>query len=132
MTYATRQDLEDRYGAEEVSQRESMLPAGAVYGALADADALIDGYLASRYALPLSPVPANLVQVASSLARYTLLGDSATERARDDYKDALAWLRDVQAGRVQLQATQPVPGNEPATVVMVSSSPAVWGRRGRP
>lgn len=102
MTYAVRADLEDRYGAEELTQRETMLPAGAVAQALADADAVIDGYTAGRYTVPLSPVPSNLPRVACQLARYGLLGNAADERARKDYEDAMAWLKDVAAGRVIL------------------------------
>lgn len=132
MSYATRQDLEQLYGAAEVSQRASALGAGAVDKALLNADAMIDGYLVGRYTLPLSPIPPNLPQVACALARYGLMGEAATERARNDQKDALGWLRDVQAGRVQLQATAPVPGNEPEALVMMSTSDAVFKRSGRP
>lgn len=132
MTYATRQDLENAYGADEITQRESMLAAGAVNAALANADATINGYLAKRYTLPLTTVPANLAAIAGALARYTLVGDSATERARADYKDAIVWLKDVAAGVVLLDAAAPAPGNEPATVAMISTSPAVFKREGRP
>lgn len=131
MSYATRLDLEQRYGADLIAQRETALGPGSVDKALTDADALIDGYLATRYALPLNAIPPNLPAVACALARYTLLSGS-NERARDDFKDAMTWLRDVQAGRVQLQAAMPVPGNEPATVVMVATSDAVFKRAGRP
>jgi len=131
MPYAARTDLEQRYGADEVAQREAGLADGSVDRALADADALIDGYLIGRYSLPLSPVPANLVQVACAIARYNLLGDAATERARDDFKDAIAWLRDVQAGRVLLQAAA-LPGNAPSSIVMMTSAPSVFKRAGRP
>lgn len=132
MTYATRQDLERFYGTDEVSQRESALPPGAVDNALQNADALIDGYLVGRYSLPLTAVPPNLPQVACAFARYTLMGESATERARDDRKDGIAWLRDVQSGRVLLQAAAPTPGNEPGAMVMMTASDAVFKRSGRP
>lgn len=132
MAYADRAALEKLYGTDEVSQRESALPAGAVDAALVNADALIDGYLAGRYSLPLSSIPPNLPQVACALARYSLLGDAATERARNDQKDAIAWLRDVQSGRVLLQAAAPVPGNEPAAIVMMATSESVFSRSGRP
>jgi phage gp36-like protein len=132
MTYATRQDLAQHYGQDEIDQRESMLGASAVDTALIGADALIDGYLATRYSLPLSDVPANLVQFAAAIARYKLLGDAATERARLDYQDAVQWLKDVAAGRVQLQASAPVPGNAPEAMVLMSTSNAVFKRGGRP
>lgn len=131
MTYATRADLEQRYGADEVAQRESALPAGAVDRALADADALINGYLAGRYALPLSPVPQNLPQVACVVARYNLLGDAVTERARNDYTDTIAWLRDVQAGRVLLQSGFLQEAAPEAMVTMISSD-SVFKRAVRP
>lgn len=131
MTYATRTDLELHYGADEVAQRESMLPAGAVDRALADADALIDGYLAGRYTVPLSPVPQNLLSIASAIARYHLLGEAATERARDDFKDAIAWLKDVQSGRVLLQSGF-LQESAPESMVVMMSSQAVFKRTGRP
>jgi len=132
MTYATRSTLELHYGVDEIAQRESVLPANAITNALTDADALINGYLCSRYTLPLTAMPDNLPQVAAALARYTLLGDSATERSRNDYKDAIAWLRDVQSGRVMLQAASPRPGSTADTIVMISSDVSVFGRECRP
>ncbi|MBY0394840.1 MAG: DUF1320 domain-containing protein, partial [Thermoleophilia bacterium] len=72
--------------------------------ALDDATGLINGYLGKVYALPLAAVPANLTKMASDVARYFLSGktadkDSAVTRA---YGEAVAWLKDVAAGRVQL------------------------------
>lgn len=116
MAYAIRTDLEAAYGAAEIAQRESMLPAGAVDRALADADAFIDGYASGRYAVPLSPVPANVLRLACAIARYNLLGDAATDRARADYEDAVAWLKDLAAGRVTLVSAT------------LSASPATGGR----
>lgn len=132
MAYITQADLEQRYGADEVAQRLSMLPAGALDTILSDATSMIDGYLASRYTLPLTSVPASLGANACAIARYKLLGDSVSEQARDQYVDAVTWLRDIAAGRVVLQEPAPVPGNSPATVVMVSPSERIFGRSCRP
>ncbi len=132
MNYATRGNLEQRYGTDELEQRESALPAGAVIQALLDADALINGYLTSRYVLPLSSVPENLPQIACAIARYQLLGDAATERARNDYQDAVAWLKDVANGRVKLQSDVAQVTNSVQEVVMVSGGNAVFKRDGRP
>ena len=119
MTYASRTDLEDRYGADELEQRESALPAGAVAKALADADALVNGYVAGRYAVPLAPVPDNVPRLACAVARYYLLGDAATEQARRDFEDALAWLKGVAAGSIPLpkaaEAEVPATGGTPVT-----------------
>lgn len=132
MIYATRADLEAINGPAEVAQRESMLPAGGVDVILSKASEFVDGYIATRYSLPLTNVPPNLVIMTAYVARYNLLGEAVTERARNDYKDAITWLTGVMTGKVLLQAVEPVPGSEPALVVMSSSSTAVFKREGRP
>lgn len=126
MTYATRADLEDRYGADEVALRESVLPAGAVGRILTGADAEIDSYVSSRYTVPLSPVPANIVNLAAAIGRYHLLGEAATDRARQDYEDARSYLRDVQAGRALLESAAPLAGSAPSETVVVSSREKVF------
>lgn len=132
MTYATRQDLIDRYGAEEIAQREAGTSADAVDRALADADAEIDSYVASKYAVPLVPVPARVIKVACTIARYYLLGGSATEEERADYTDARAWLRDIQAGKALVSGATSLAGSAPAAAVEMVSSPSVWSRTSRP
>lgn len=117
MAYATRTDLEERYGADELTQRESVLPAGAVDRALADADVEIDSYLATRYSVPLSPVPDNVSRIAAAVARYRILGDAVTELARKEYEDARAWLKEVAAGRAQINGATPLANASPAAVV---------------
>lgn len=117
MTYATRTDLEERYGAAELTQRETMLAAGAVARALADADVEIDSYCTGRYAVPFSPVPGNITRVAAAIARYRILGDSATEIARKEYEDARAWLREVATGRVQIEGSTPLAAAAPSATV---------------
>lgn len=126
MTYATRTDLEARTGASELSQRESMLAAGAVASALADADAMIDSYVAGRYGVPLSPVPPNLPGLACAIARYIILGDSASEFARKNYEDARAYLRDVQAGKALLESAAPLAASAPSATVEIVTRDKVF------
>lgn len=121
MTYATRTDLEERYGADELTQRESVLPAGAVARALSDADAEVNSYVAGAYTVPLNPVPTNIVRIAAAVARYRLLGDAATEQARQDYEDAIRFLRDIQSGRATLMDAAPIAGNTPAATISVTN-----------
>lgn len=132
VSYATRDQLVDRCGQSEVAQRESMLPAGAVDKALFAASAFVDGYVSGRYTVPMHTAPEIVVQSVCVIARYNLLGEAATERARDDYTDALKWLRDVQAGKVTLDGAATVPGNSPQATVLFSTSTAVFRRQGRP
>lgn len=108
MPYATQTDLEDAYGADEMLQladrdRDGVADAGFIDAALNRADSLIDGYLAGRYALPVAPVPPVLTATACDLARYWLYDDAAPDRVRQAFEDAIAWLKDVAAGKVLLQ-----------------------------
>jgi len=106
MTYATQQDLVDRFGTTELVQLTD--PAGlainttTVARALADADAEIDTRISARYALPLASVPTVLVRVAADLARYFLWDARATEQVRNRYKDATALLDKIGRGDVSV------------------------------
>lgn len=109
MTYATLQDLLDRFGEEEVSRETDTSASGAVdetavARALADADTLINGYVAGRYAIPLGPVPDLVKKLACDIARYNYHRGEAPEFVRKGYDDARRTLADIQAGRLVLEA----------------------------
>lgn len=118
MSYASRQSLIDRYGERlllQVADRADP-PAGSidtdlVDAALADADAVIDGYLAGRYALPLATVPPVLVPIAQAIAIYRLHVYEPEKKIGDEYKDAVADLLRISRGDIKL----PVAGVEPAS-----------------
>lgn len=125
MTYATRQDLIDRYTESELARLTDQVSAtvidDAVVGrALADSDAEIDGYVSARYATPLSPPPALIVQLACAIARFRLWADTATSRVRQDYEDAIARLKAISAGDMALPGATPagsdsaIPGAAPS------------------
>lgn len=137
MPYATQSDLVTRFGSAEIAQLTdrvagAVIDASVVNAALADADALIEGYLAARYALPVAPVPALLTRLAGDIARYLLHGTSAREKVREAYEDALRVLRDLADGRATLAGaaaapasqTPAAPGGRPA----YSAPTGVFGR----
>lgn len=110
--YCTRDDLVTRFGDAEVLQlsdraRTGMIDDAVVAQSIADAAAEIDGYLASRYELPLAAVPTVLVLYACDIARYRLFEDGAYEQVVERYNTALRYLREVAAGRVQLLPVGP-------------------------
>ena len=112
MPYATLQQLIDRYGermlvrlTDRGESANLQIDGDTVDRALADADALIDGYLGGRYALPL------VVDIAQRLAIWNLHTSTTDEKVAADYKAALATLRDISTGAVRL----PVAGVEPAS-----------------
>jgi phage gp36-like protein len=107
MAYCTQADLEERYGAAELVEltdrdRIGVADATAIARAIADADALVNGYLAGRYTLPLASTPPALTRLACVVARYHLYADHPTEHVRRAYEDAVRLLEQVAAGKVTL------------------------------
>lgn len=122
MTYATLQQLTDRYGARMLIAITDRIdpPAGepplgeidtqVVDRALADTDAMIDGYLAVRYRLPLASVPALVADLAQMIAIWKLHPYAPDPKIEEDYKGALRSLRDISTGTIRLS----IEGAEPA------------------
>jgi phage gp36-like protein len=102
-----------------------------ISAAQADTDALIDGHLACRYALPLAVIPPVVTSWARAIVRYKLhanrISDEKTDPIARDYRDALKFLSAVQAGSFSLGAQDPVVTG-PETDVRFASSPVVFGR----
>lgn len=112
MPYATQQDLIDRFGEDELIQLtdrdgDGAIDADVMDTALTDADAEIDGYLATKYQLPLATVPGVITQLACDVARYRLYDEHATEQVRNRYKDAVAFLTRLSRGEVSLGLATP-------------------------
>jgi len=137
VAYVTQQNLIDRFGEKELIQLTdrtnlpaTTIDATVVAAAIGDAEKLADSYMAKRYALPLNPVPDVLVPVVANIARYNLHSeyaekDSAVTR---NYKDAVAWLKDVASGIVQLEADG-VASDQPASgQVQISAPDKVFSR----
>ena len=100
--------------------------------AVADADAVIDGYLAKRgYALPLTPVHRLVVAWSRAIARYMLHKNRLAPDGKDPieraYRDALRLLQQVAAGTFALGAGDAVAVNK--TEARIESAPRVFGRR---
>lgn len=107
--YAGTADMVARFGERIMVELTDTGPApsgqvDAVVAsqALADADALIDGYIGSRYTLPLATVPELLKVIACDLARYRLMGERPIEEVRQRYEDATAWLGKIAEGKYGL------------------------------
>jgi phage gp36-like protein len=107
MTYATQQNLVDRFGQQEITELTDRANAGAIDAAvvakaLADADGEINGYLSSRYTLPITPVPTVLERWACEIARYYLYEDRVTEQVKRRYDDVINSLKAVARGTMSL------------------------------
>lgn len=122
MPYAVLADLTARFGAEELIQLTDRAGLGevdeSVIGqALVDAEAVIDGYLAGRYTLPLVSVPPILVGYACDLARVRLYKDAAPETVQKRADDAVKFLAMVGRGWLTL-GVQPEPAGSDAVQII--------------
>lgn len=106
--YATEADLKTRFGAQVIDDlklgREGGAdPVNVVQVALQDAEEEINGYIGSRYSLPLASVPSNLKRIACDIARYRLYTEDPLEHITKLYDDAIAFLKRVQDKKADLQ-----------------------------
>lgn len=107
MPYVSLQQLKDRVSEQfliALTDR-SDAPTGAIdlavlNRALADTDALINGYLAARYKLPLTSIPALVADLAASVCVWKLHVTTPEDKVKADYDAAIKMLRDIAQGVV--------------------------------
>lgn len=111
MSYTTLSDLTARFGDRMIvaltdrgQVATGVIDMTVVSRAITEADAVIDGYLAARYALPVSPVPALLGDIALAIVIWKLHIAAPDPKIEADYKDALRALKDIAAGVITLTA----------------------------
>jgi phage gp36-like protein len=109
MAYAAESDLVAKYGEQEIADISDKSGAGSldsvvVAAALTDADHEINGYLASRYTVPLLVVPTLIKRIACDITRYRLYDNRPQDEVRQRFDDAIRWLRRVADGEVILLA----------------------------
>jgi phage gp36-like protein len=114
MTYATVQDMVDRFGETEMirlsrpeDRDATTVLAAKVELAIADACGQIDDYLRGRYRVPVATPEKSIVRATCVLARYDLAKGERTdptEPMRLDRKEVIAWLDGIAAGRINIDA----------------------------
>lgn len=134
MTYATQQDMIDRFGEEaliELTDKANLgvIDATVMASALEDADAEINTYLEGRYTLPLASASPILTRFACDIARYQLFDTRASEQVIQRYKDAITFLKSIANGTASLgldslSAEIPATGNS----AQMSASTRVFKR----
>ncbi len=109
MNYASKQEMIDRFGLDELIQLTDRAtpPTGAIddvvlNAALADADDEINGYLQSKYNLPLASTPLLIKKLARAIARYNLYDDLPPEHVEKRYKAAIKTLEGIAKGVIHL------------------------------
>ena len=118
MPYSTLASLTDRYGEAPLVALTDRGPVplgvvdmAVVNRALADADAVIDGYLGVRYALPLVTIPPLIADLAATISFWKLHVYEPDPKLKADYDAAMRSLRDIAQGLIRI----PAAGVEPAT-----------------
>lgn len=138
MSYATQTDMVLAFGDEELIQLtdRAQPPVGAIDAsvlarALSAADGLANNYLALRYTVPLTSVPAVLVEACCDIARYELTRGPnlrATEEIEKRYTQRVAWLRDVARGLATLGEAAASVAPSSAGLPEMTSGGRVFGR----
>lgn len=121
MSYSTRAEVremikDDALNAiigdafiEKPAQQEELV-APLIDEAIADADGEIDGYLAKRYAVPLSPVPKVINKFSKDIAVYNLFSRMGIDEGTGEktylnrYNAAVKFLTLVAEGKVSIGA----------------------------
>ncbi|EDH7827949.1 hypothetical protein CB637_17770 [Salmonella enterica subsp. enterica serovar Agona] len=131
MLYASAQDMRDRYNNldELLMQPETDdLNEKKLAQALSDAGALADSYLSAKYSLPLAVVPQVLVQHCCAIAFYYLCDQQATDQARDRYREALTWLREVKNDSIPVGVDEAGSAPESDDLPQMQAEAPVFGR----
>jgi phage gp36-like protein len=114
MPYCTQLDileqlsLEDLIGLTDDDGRGSV-DSSVVARAIADADAEIDSYAASRYPVPFAPAPAMIRKTSVEIAIYNLYARrrGAPDSRKQRYDNAIRFLKAVASGEVAIGADAP-------------------------
>ena len=119
MAYATQADLEAAFGMKELvmladRDRNGGPDPAVIDRAVEDAEGEINSYLASRYVLPLNPVPAQIRAITCDIARYRMDAANPRQATKDRYEAALATLRDLSIGKATLGASAALAGDPAA------------------
>lgn len=111
--YITAQELESAFSQRALielsndSSRPTEINAEVIQLAITHATETIDGYLRSRYVLPLATVPTIVRNIALQLARYWLYarrpeGKGLPETVKETHKQALKDLEAIASGKFHL------------------------------
>jgi phage gp36-like protein len=131
--YATVSDMIARFGETQIirlsrpeDRTAETVDETKVNTALADAGALIDGYIRGRYFVPIAAPPPEIIRATCILARYDLAQGEQTDPSEEmskSRKDVISWLENIAKELVNLD----VPAAAPAGPA-VNSGPRMSDR----
>lgn len=134
MPYATIADIRKWLDEDVLIQLTDDADTGAtntevVAAALADANAVVDGYLGARHTLPLASPPAILIKLETDIAIVMLYNrrNGPPEHWQKQYDNAIAFLTRVNEGKITLGPSDP-DGTGSADTAEVSKRDAIFTR----
>ncbi|MDZ7831633.1 MAG: DUF1320 domain-containing protein [Desulfobacterales bacterium] len=126
MPYSTQSDILDQIDETTLVSLTDDAGTGSVDDdvvtrAIADADAEIDGYCGKKYEVPFSPVPDLIRKFSVVIAIKNLFARrrGAPDSRRQDYEDAIKFLKEVSKGNATLGE------DDPADVPQSSHAPEI-------
>jgi phage gp36-like protein len=128
MPYTTRVQLDNTFGASEVASlldrdNDGGEDVGVLAYAIANADALIDGYLSSRYEVPLLEIPQLIAQISADIVRFLLWEDKAPAEVQKRYDERIKQLQQIQQGYISLPSNVPASTTAAGGVGYVETEP---------
>ena len=134
MSYATIADIRSELDEDVLVQLTDDDDTGEtdtdiVDKALADANAVVDGYIGKRHDLPFASPPAILAKLETDIAIVNLFNrrNGPPEHRQKQYENAIAFLEKVNAGKITLGPNDP-DGTSQADKAQVSSRDAIFTR----
>ena len=145
MSYSTRAEVRDMVKddalnaiigdtfIEDPVEREELV-SPIIDAAIADADAEIDGYLAKRYAVPLSPAPKVINKFSKDIAVYNLFSRIGIDESTDQktyltrYNAAIKFFELVADGKVSIGTEADDPASAAATGFSAKSNTRLFTR----
>lgn len=120
------------------AQATGGISAGDINSALDAASVLFDGYARARYDVPFAAWGVDVRSAVARVAAYEILSvrgmnpnaSQADESVRDRYRDAVAWMKDVAAGRARVSGGATTPTAERHARAATAPSVRSSGQRG--
>ncbi len=131
--YATRSDITEKYGADALypaADADGTIDDAKISKALKAASSVIDSYIGIRHRLPLPQASKRLTDICIDIAVYEMSpgADTLTDEIKSRNKAAIAWLKDVSAGRASLGLPTPA-GKTSARPVVTTGSTKLFSRQ---
>ena len=129
MTFASAQDLQDRFGLDELllvadRDRDGVPDVEIIAAALEDADSEIVSILAGVVTIDPDNVPRNVRRGACNIARYRLYQAAPTDDVRQRYEDEIKYFEKVRKGDAGLDGGAVAPTTPQASPKAAASAAA--------